>query len=120
MTGALRSLLLALALAVAALAPALHPARAQETLLVDYTGWEADAIRAEQALQDGKASNPAFDDLRADIVVWRGRFADAQSANAARIDTLRNQISSLGPAPAEGAAEAPQTATRRAAGPPRT
>ncbi len=115
MTGALRSLLLALALTVAALAPALHPARAQETVLVDYTGWEADAIRAEQALQDGKASNPAFDDLRADIVIWRGRFADAQSANAARIDTLRNQISSLGPAPAEGAAEAPQTATRRAA-----
>ncbi len=88
---------------------------AQDAAVVNYTGWEADAVRAEQALADGKASNVAFEQLRTQVAVWRERFTAAQTANAARIDTLRNQIAALGAAPAEGATESPQIAARRAA-----
>jgi potassium-dependent mechanosensitive channel len=116
MRAALRTFCLIAGLSLAAVMPTATPVFSQDAAAgVDYAGWEADAARAEAALTDGKAANKAFEQLRADVVAWREKFTAAQTANAARIDTLRNQIAAVGPAPVDGAGEAPQTAARREA-----
>ena len=87
---------------------------AQEVAAVNYTGWDRDAARAEEALSESRASNNALEQLRTQIVTWREKFAVAETSNAARIETVQTQIAALGPPPAEGATEAPQIASRRA------
>ncbi|MFD1914392.1 DUF3772 domain-containing protein [Halodurantibacterium flavum] len=79
----------------------------------DYAEWQAVASRAEEALADGRASNLALEQVRAEIAGWRARFLEAQSANQSRIETVRGQITALGPVPENGAAEAPEIASRR-------
>nr|WP_275981974.1 DUF3772 domain-containing protein [Frigidibacter sp. ROC022] len=100
----------------AAPADSLIPAdtSAQATVSTTDPEWEKLAKRAETALEDGLASTAAFEVLRADLVVWRAKFQEAQTTNESRIATLKAQISALGPAPAEGATEATEIATRRA------
>ncbi len=82
---------------------------------LNYGQWEQDAKRAEAALAEGRASNLAFEQVRAQIVDWRTRFTAAQTANAAQIETLNQQIAALGPPPEKDAAEAPEIAERRKA-----
>ncbi len=79
----------------------------------DYAEWEKIATRAEQALDDKKAADAAFESLRRELVNWRVRFLDAQSSNSDQIRMLQSQIDTLGPAPAEGATESPDIAARR-------
>lgn len=79
----------------------------------DYQAWNQIASRAEDEVDAGGATTETLQRLRADIVSWRDRFLQAQSLNAPRIATLRDQISALGPAPAEGETEAPEIAERR-------
>ncbi len=79
----------------------------------DYEQWSATASRAEEAVQSGRASNAAFETLRAQIANWRQVFLDAQNANQARIATIKRQLDALGPAPAEGESEATEIAERR-------
>ncbi len=81
---------------------------------INYASWEEIARAAEAALENPEVSNLALEQLRTEIARWRERFLTAQSANAARIATIRDQISALGPAPADGIVEAPEIATRRA------
>lgn len=81
---------------------------------VDYTAWEAVAVRAEDAVQSQRASDEAFKSLRAEVVNWRAQFQAAQTTNQTRIETLKTQITALGPVPADGTAEAPEIAKRRA------
>lgn len=89
--------------------------RAAEVAAPDYDAWEQVARRAEQALESGRASDAALEELRAELASWRRRFLDAQSINAPRIETLRAQIEALGPPPGEGEPpEAPEIAARRA------
>ena len=78
-----------------------------------YPEWERLASRAEGVIEDGRASTEAFETLRADLVRWRATFQQAQSANRTRIETLRAQIATLGPAPEDGAAEPDELAARR-------
>lgn len=87
--------------------------RAQTTTL-DYDSWTALANRAEQVIERAQASSDAFQTLRGDVAGWRDTFLQAESTNAARIQTLQSQITALGAPPAEGETEAQDIADRRA------
>ena len=80
---------------------------------LDYSAWELVAGRAEQAIFDAATASQALDQARARLVDWRAALLGAQSANSARIATLREQIAALGPAPAEGSKGADDIAKRR-------
>ncbi|WP_174138415.1 DUF3772 domain-containing protein [Parasulfitobacter algicola] len=88
---------------------------AQDVAPPDYQQWENIATRAEDAIQAGRASSAALEQLRSQLAVWREGFLSAQNTNRARIETLQNQIASLGPAPEEGQTEAAEIASRRTA-----
>ncbi|SIO26072.1 Small-conductance mechanosensitive channel [Rhodovulum sp. ES.010] len=128
MTHILRHFAVILLLAAASLGPLAQPLPAQaengstaaatprtDEGTPDYQVWEQVATRAEEVLEAGRASNQALEALRAQLVEWRTRFLSAQDINSARIKTLRDQISALGPPPAEGETEPTEIAERRAA-----
>lgn len=78
----------------------------------DYEAWDGLAGRAEMAIQNGRASTSAFEDLRVQVADWRQRFLAAQDVNQTRIETLESQIAALG-TPEEGEEEAPEIQQRR-------
>ncbi|WP_104070221.1 DUF3772 domain-containing protein [Albidovulum inexpectatum] len=112
----LRFLALTFALALAApaflclTAPA---AVAQEAELPDFAAWERFAKSVEETLAKSNVPQASLEQMRKQLVEWRTRFSAAQGVNAAQIDTVRQQIAALGPAPAEGETEAPDIAQRR-------
>lgn len=79
----------------------------------DYIAWEQMAQRAERAIAAGQTSDNGLELMRGQLVDWRARLQAAQSTNTTRIQNLRSQIDALGPAPADGAAEAEEIAARR-------
>lgn len=81
---------------------------------LDYQGWERMATRAESAIVNTSLSDQALESLRLELTRWREQLTGAQNANATRIATLKDQIDALGPVPADGTAETPEIATRRA------
>lgn len=81
--------------------------------LPDLAVWDFLARRVEAALEDSRTPNLALEQLRVRLVDWRSRFLAAQTANQARIETLRGQLAALGPAPAEGATEPAEIAVQR-------
>ena len=104
----------------AGLAPAVcvtypNAAMAQEVVLPDYSDWETLAEEVDKALSSNLTTNETLDRLREKIVAWRAKFTQAQNANAAQIETLKGQISALGPAPTEESPDAPEIAERRKA-----
>lgn len=80
---------------------------------LDYAAWDSLAARAERALENADSSSASLELLRSQVADWREAFLVAQNSNSARIATLRDQISALGPAPAEGETEADEIAARR-------
>lgn len=80
---------------------------------LDYAAWERLARRGEAMVAGGIASALLLEQARAQIADWREAFLAAQGGNAARIATLRTQVDALGPAPADGVAEADELAARR-------
>ncbi|MEL6449919.1 MAG: DUF3772 domain-containing protein [Pseudomonadota bacterium] len=80
----------------------------------DYAQWQSVASRAEEAVERAQASDTAFDTLRAEVAQWRAQFQTQLNANDSRLQTLRDQIDALGPAPGEGETEADEIAARRA------
>ncbi|CUH76819.1 DUF3772 domain-containing protein [Tropicibacter naphthalenivorans] len=86
---------------------------AQDAGLPDYSKWTSTATSAEQTLSEGRASDDALELLRETIADWREQFLAAQDVNAARIETLQNQIAALGEPPADGETEDPEIAERR-------
>ena len=111
----LRSLLTSLFLALFCVVspPGLSQAFAQQVATTpDYVDWEKTAERAEDAVEAGRASDHALEELRAQLANWREQFSVAQSADKARIETLESQVAALGPVPEVGA-ESEEIAARR-------
>jgi potassium efflux system protein len=81
---------------------------------VDYDDWNRMAEKAEAELGDANIADARLDELRGQLAKWRAAFLTAQTANSARIATVKEQIAALGAAPAEGETEAPEIAARRA------
>ncbi|NGM47456.1 mechanosensitive ion channel family protein [Rhodobacter sp. SGA-6-6] len=113
---ALRALLLLLVVAVLAM-PGAAPLWAQENgqaeETVNYEDWEKAAAKAEEELEDRNLTEARLEELRGQIAAWRAALSTAQSANSARIGTVKEQIAALGPAPAEGETEAEEISARR-------
>ena len=120
----LRTLLLALTLALAAplvmsgaaivaLPGAAHAQ--QPPSAPDYSRWDNLAKRATDAIGNQRASLRAFESLRDQLAEWRSVFANAQSINANAISTLQAQLKALGPAPADGEEESAEIASQREA-----
>ncbi len=78
----------------------------EKTVSNSLPAWERTAKRAEEAIDAGRASTAAFEELRSQLVTWREGFLSAQSTNKDSIDTLQGQIVALGPKP-DGVEEAP-------------
>ncbi|RRH77379.1 DUF3772 domain-containing protein [Falsigemmobacter faecalis] len=128
MTVLLRSCLVLLFLTMAgALSPGLHaqapaaPGTASEAAappapVVDEqtAAWLAFATRTEELIADPTTRSERLENLRSELATWRQTFLEAQTGNALRITTLREQIAALGEAPAEPAAEPAEIAARRA------
>ena len=89
------------------------PVAAQEATAPDYESWTAVAQEAEAALAADRTSQEQLEKLRATVAEWRAKFVQAQNANIAQIETVKNQISALGPAPTEDSPDAPEIAERR-------
>jgi len=80
---------------------------------LDYALWERMAERAETEIENRQTSTDRMEEVRAQLAKWRAALLNAQSANSARIATLRQQIEALGPAPTDGAVEADEISARR-------
>ncbi len=120
----MRRLFLWLGLALAlAVAPALaqdqagtgtaDEAPATDGAELDYGIWQQMAERAETEIGDRNTTTERMEEIRGQLAKWRAALLNAQSANSARIATVRQQIDALGPAPAEGTVEADELSVRR-------
>ncbi|WP_343503928.1 DUF3772 domain-containing protein [Alloyangia pacifica] len=99
------------ACAMTLLCATLAVAQAQD---IDYATWTKLADQADGLLDGEDVTVKQYEDLRSQIAGWRDSFLRAESTNASRIDTLQQQLDTLGPAPAEGESEAEDIANRRA------
>lgn len=86
---------------------------AADSSALDYAIWEQTAERAEAEIANRRTSTGRMEEIRAQLAKWRAALLNAQSANSARIATLRQQIDALGPAPTDGAVEAEEISARR-------
>lgn len=95
--------------------PALAQDNVVEALTQDeYQAWSKVALRAEEALEAGRASEQAFESLRRELVEWRSRFQDARSLHSGQLETLDLRIEALGEPPEEGQSESEDVAALRA------
>ena len=111
MTRLLRWLVLALLLAAGPLAA--QDAAVDAASALNYDDWERMATRSETEIEDRNSADPRLEEIRGQLAGWRAALLTAQSANSARIGTLRQQLEALGPAPAAGATEADEISKRR-------
>jgi len=81
---------------------------------ISYADWQDLAAKAEAEIADRRTPDDRLEEIRSQFAGWRAALLTAQTANSARIATLREQIAALGPAPVEGAAEADEISVRRA------
>ncbi|MBT9383663.1 DUF3772 domain-containing protein [Pseudooceanicola sp. CBS1P-1] len=86
--------------------PPAVPSHSEQGLTkADYETWNTIASRAEQSIQDNRASETAYEQLRSQLVTWRDQFQKEESANSTAISTVQAQLDALGPAPADGQEE---------------
>ncbi len=88
---------------------------AEDGTALNYADWERMAIRAEAEIENRNSSADRLEEIRGQLAQWRAALLGAQSANSARIGTLRQQLEALGPAPAEGESEGEEISSRRKA-----
>ncbi len=90
------------------------PALAQESFSAEMAqNWAATATRAEGVLEDNRASTPALENLRADLNIQRAEALSVEEEARTKVEAIQAQLEALGPAPEEGASEAPELASRR-------
>ncbi len=89
-------------------------AQTDEAGVPRYDLWDGIAQKAETSIADPQAPLAELAQLREELVSWRETFLDRQSVNDARIVTVREQITTLGPEPADGEKESTDIAARRA------
>ncbi len=77
-------------------------AQLSETSRDYYKAWLKTAARAEEAVDNSRASSAAFGKLRSEISEYREIFAVARTKNSERIHTLESQLKALGPKPETG------------------
>ncbi|GAA6207521.1 DUF3772 domain-containing protein [Cognatishimia sp. WU-CL00825] len=65
----------------------------------DYTLWQNVATRASEAVEAGRASDVALEELRQQLVDWRMQFDAARTTNANSIQIVENQLTALGDQP---------------------
>lgn len=111
------ALWLGLVLALAAL-----PVAAQDLALaepvagqteVDYAIWADMAEKVEAEITDRRTPTERLEEVRQQLAKWRAALLSAESANSARIATIRQQLEALGPLPAEGVSEDEDISKRR-------
>jgi potassium efflux system protein len=66
---------------------------------IDFDRWTRLAERAERVVDASRASTPALEEMRAQLVQSRTLFSAAETANSARITSLQAQLEVLGAAP---------------------
>ncbi|WP_299356148.1 mechanosensitive ion channel domain-containing protein [uncultured Shimia sp.] len=76
-----------------------------ETTAIDYEEWRKVATRAENAIEAGRASGAAMDELRNQLADWSARFAEAKTRSTISEATLQARLDALGPEPEEGFTE---------------
>ena len=86
---------------------------AQDGAALNTDEWERMAGRAEAEIGDRRSGSERLEEIRLQLAQWRAALQGAQSANSARIGTLRQQLAALGPAPVAGASEADEISRRR-------
>lgn len=91
-----------------------QPLAAQEGKGIDYQSWEDIASQAENLSSSPDATNENLAAMRSTIVDWRHRLQGAQNVNGPEIETVKEQLEAIGPAPAEGETEDEEIANRRA------
>ncbi|MEM7321100.1 MAG: DUF3772 domain-containing protein, partial [Pseudomonadota bacterium] len=70
-----------------------------------YQTWLKTADRAEEVVDENRASNAALENLRSEIDQYRDIFNTVRGQNAERIHTLQSQLDALGPKPEDGSDE---------------
>lgn len=90
---------------------AVTPLSAQETAGPDYAAWQEVVQRAQDAIENNRASEAAMASLRGQLVDWRERFSEETSRRRVSARTLEAQIQAMGPVPDSG--EASDTAEQR-------
>ncbi len=76
--------------------------------------WDQTAKFAVEQLADPETPSIDLEDLRADLSEQRTAALEVQDGLSARVQTLEAELTTLGEEPAEGIAEAPEIAKRRA------
>jgi small-conductance mechanosensitive channel len=103
-------------LALVVLAIAAAGAWAQTPAEVDaarQARWTAAAESADETVNDQSTSTEALEQLREQLVKQRSEALAAEQERQPPVNELNQRLQALGPAPAEGAEEAPEIATLR-------
>ncbi|WP_270730189.1 DUF3772 domain-containing protein [Shimia sp. Alg240-R146] len=68
----------------------------------DYEEWQRVVSRAQEAIDNNRASEAAMDALRSQLDVWRDSFSAEGGKRRVSVDTVQAQLASLGPVPEGG------------------
>jgi len=68
----------------------------------DYAAWQKVSERSTEAVDAGRASDTALEELRGQLVDWRDQFDQARETNAKAIEIVQAQLSALGAEPEGG------------------
>ncbi|MDJ0640681.1 MAG: DUF3772 domain-containing protein [Paracoccaceae bacterium] len=82
---------------------------------IDFQDFDRFADLVETSLANDGLTDNGLERARAELAEWRETLLEGQSTNAVQIEALEAQLDALGQAPADGEAEDPAIAERRAA-----